>query len=105
MSYTLTPTALKIGDPASFGFDGAELFDQPDFRVVFDEFERTRRSYNIHSLVIEHVESGRFFGTTYSTHEFEGFEWIPGCGPTPPDWREMERFERTVVDFRRKGSA
>jgi hypothetical protein len=102
-TYTMTDEGLVIPDPQAFGLEGAELWEQPDFRVVLDEFERTRRTYNIHRLILEHIESGRFFETEYSLHEECGFEWEPGCGrDEPPTWtevfrKEITRFEYTVA--------
>ncbi len=83
-TYTITGNTLTIPDPDAFGFEGADLDAGSGFKVVSDEFERERRSYNINTLVIKHEESGRFFATEYSTHEDEGFEWEPGCGRGGP---------------------
>ena len=77
-TYTINGSTLTIPDPEAFGFDGSQLPEGHAFAVVYDEFERVRRTYNIHTLVIKHEEAGRFFRTEYSTHEDEGFEWGPG---------------------------
>ena len=83
-TYSINGSTLTIPDPEAFGFDGPELFEQPAFAIVSDEYERDRRTYNIRTLVIKHEESGRFFATEYSTHEDEGFEWEPGMGHGGP---------------------
>lgn len=79
-TYTINGSTLTIPDPDAFGFDCDDLFEQPDFEVVSNEFTRDRRTYNIHTLVMKHVPTGRYFAREYSTHEDEGFEWGPGEG-------------------------
>ena len=81
-TYTLSATGLVIPDT--------------------DEFERTRRTYNIHSLVLKHKESGRFFQTEYSLHEMEGFEWEwgPGMGNDAPKWTEVYPHTITTVEYK-----
>lgn len=97
--YKLTPAGLELPDPESFGLDCGELCDQPDFEVVLNEFSHTRRSYNIHRLVLKHLESGRCFDTYYSTHKNEGFEWGAGAGRDAPKWREVFARESITVVY------
>jgi len=95
-TYTLTPEGLTIPDPEAFGLEGGEMYGQPDFTVALNEFDRDRRTYNIHRLVLRHLDSGRCFETEYSTHDAEGFEWAPGMGQdVAPAWTEV--YPRTVT--------
>ena len=88
-TYTINGSTLTIPNPKAFGFDGGEL-ESAEFKIVADEYVRDRRSYGIHSYVMQHVESGRFFETEYSTHEDEGFEWGPGLGANcETEWTEV----------------
>jgi hypothetical protein len=102
-TYELTDDGLAIPDMNAFGLESGELYEQPDFRVALDAYDRPRRSYSIHKLVLEHIESGRFFATEYSMHEMEGFEWGPGMGrDDPPKWTEQVRKEVTTFVFEAK---
>lgn len=100
-TFTISGSTLTIPDPEAFGFDCGELEKGHAFKVVADEFVRGRRTYNIHQLVIQQVESGRFFATEYSTHEEEGFEWGPGCGrDCETTWREVFAHQVTTTVYR-----
>jgi len=100
-NWTLTDKGLTIRDPESFGFDASDL-ENPDFKVVSDEFDRERRSYNVYTMVIKHIESGRCFAAEYSTHENEGFEWGPGMGDNAPSWTEVVPHEIVTLTYRKK---
>lgn len=94
-TYTIEGSTLTIPNPQAFGFDCGEL-ENPAFKIVADEYVRERRSYSIHRFVMEHIESGRFFTTEYSTHEDEGFEWGAGMGRNcETEWTEV--FARQVM--------
>mgnify|MGYP000937925030 CR=1 FL=1 len=99
-SYTIDGSTLTIQDPEAFGFDRAEL-ENPEFSMIADEFLRTRRTYNIHRFVMQHVESGRFFAREYSTHEDEGFEWSPGEGhDCTITWKEVFPHQVTTTIYK-----
>ena len=100
--YTIEGPTLTIPDPKAFGFDCGDL-ENPAFKIVADEYVRDRRSYGIHSYVMQHIESGRFFETEYSVHEDEGFEWGPGMGANcETKWTEV--FPHVVATTVYKGT-
>lgn len=98
-TYTITNTTLHIPDPDAFGFVGVRVRNA-EFTAVYNEYERNRRSYDIHTLVIRHDPSGRYFATEYATSEMEGFEWAPGEGRGGPvDFSEVWPVEVTVTKY------
>lgn len=100
-TYTINGNTLTIPDPEAFGFDGNEIAKDHPFKVVADEYVRDRRTYNIYRVVIEQIESGRFFATEYSTHETEGFEWEPGMGrDCSTTWHEVFPHQVTTTVYR-----
>jgi hypothetical protein len=101
-TYKLDENGLSTPDIKAFGFDGEpELYKQPDFKIVQNVFEYTRRSYNIHRLVIKHQATKRYFSTDYSIHENEGFEWWPGSGAyEAPAWVEVYPYPTTIIDYK-----
>lgn len=84
MTYEIRNGVLHIPDPEAFGLEGDGLYNQPDFILVDTGIVRTRRSYTIHQVVIQHGPTGRFFRREFSLHEMEGWEWDPGCGRGGP---------------------
>lgn len=100
-NYTINGSTLTIPDPEAFGFDCGELEDGRAFKVVARDFVRDRRTYNIHRLVIQQVESNRFFATEYSTHEDEGFEWGVGMGNNcSTTWHEVFAHQVTTTVYK-----
>jgi len=100
-TYTINGATLTIPNPEAFGFDCGELEDGHAFKVVATKYLRDRRTYNIHQIVIQQVESGRFFATEYSTQEDEGFEWSPGMGRNcATTWREVFPHQVTTTVYR-----
>jgi hypothetical protein len=69
---TITPPDLETPWPS-------ESTNSP-WKEVARQFVDERRSYTIHSVVVENTTNGAFFRAEYSTHELEGWEWGPGEG-------------------------
>ena len=107
-TYHINGPVLTIPDPEAFGFDGNEIAeDHPynpkdhPFKIVTSYFVHIYENYHAHNLVIEHVESGRFFARGYTMHSENGFEWGPGWGKDcSTTWHEVFPHQVTTTVYR-----
>lgn len=100
-AFTISGSTLTIHDPEKFGFDYEELYANDDFSVVHTAFSHDRRSYTIYDIVVLQKSTGRFFQSSFSRHEEEGFEWKPGEGSRCKSiWHEVFPHKITTTVYK-----